>query len=96
MPDRNERDGRFFKTFVERNMSENPHQNRVIPVTKWPEEHPWPSIAGLRHLIHFESENGFNTVVRRIGGRVLIDETAFFAWVERSNAPKRKRRQRVA
>jgi len=38
---------------------------------------------GLRHLIFNAGSNGFDAVVRRIGRRVLIDETAFFAWVDR-------------
>ena len=57
--------------------------NRLIPVVKWPECHPWPPIGGLRHLIFNGGTNGFDAVVRRIGRRVLIDEAAFFAWADR-------------
>jgi hypothetical protein len=57
-------------------------QTRLIPVTKWPELHAWPPIGGLRHLIFNAHSNGFAAVIRRIGGRVLIDEAAFFAWVD--------------
>ena len=53
---------------------------QLIPVTRWHERHPWPSAGGLRHLIFFAKTNGFHTVIRRIGRRVLIDEAAFFAW----------------
>lgn len=77
-------------------MSENIPTTRLIPVPQWPEVHPWPSVAGLRHLIHFEKDNGFDRVVRRIGGRVLIDEQAFFAWADSVSAPKQNRRRRAA
>ena len=56
---------------------------RLIPASSWPQQHPWPSIGGLRHLIFYAKTNGFETVIRRVGRRVLIDEAAFFAWVNR-------------
>ena len=55
---------------------------KYITVTDWPQHHPWPSSAGLRHLIFNKSTNGFHTVVKKVGKRVLIDEAAFFTWVE--------------
>lgn len=57
-------------------------QSRLIPVTRWPDYHPWPSVSGLRHLIFFGKQNGFEAVIRRIGRRVLIDEAAFFIWAD--------------
>ena len=56
---------------------------RVIPLTKWNEYHTWPPIGGLRHLVFFENQNGFNKVVLRVGRRVLLDEKAFFAWARK-------------
>ncbi len=61
---------------------------RLIPVTKWNEHHQWPPIGGLRHLIFHEQSNGFSKVLRRCGRRVLIDEAAFFQWVEEQNAKR--------
>ncbi len=60
-------------------------KNRLIPVTKWNDYHSWPTISGLRHLIFFEHTNGFNQCIRRVGRRVVIDEDAFFEWVETTN-----------
>lgn len=57
---------------------------RLIPASDWNDFHPWPPIGGLRHLIFHAEQNGFDAVVRRCGRRVLINETAFFDWVERS------------
>ena len=59
-----------------------PVSTRIIPLTKWHEYHPWPTRGGLRHLVFYSTINGFDAVIRRIGRRVLIDESAFFAWVE--------------
>ena len=56
---------------------------RLIPVNKWNDFHAWPPIGGLRHLIFHAKSNDFDQVVRRCGRRVLIDEKAFFEWVER-------------
>ena len=64
---------------------EHHRPTRFIPVTKWPEIHEWPPIGGLRHLIFNAASNGFDKVVRRAGRRVLIDEGAFFDWLEEQN-----------
>ena len=58
---------------------------RVVPLTKWPDEHPWPSVPGLRNLVFFADENGFDEVVQRAGRRVLIKEGKFFKWLEKQN-----------
>lgn len=55
---------------------------RLIPVTEWPNHHPWPPVGGLRHLIFYAKTNGFAHCLRRVGKRVLIDEAKFFEWVE--------------
>jgi hypothetical protein len=59
----------------------NTSPTRLIPVPDWPNLHPWPSVAGLRHLIFHAERNGFSRVIKRAGRRVLIDEAAFFDWV---------------
>ena len=58
---------------------------RLIPLTEWPKHHDWPPLGGLRHLVFHEHTNGFAKCVRRVGRRVLIDENAFFEWVEEQN-----------
>ena len=63
-------------------------QHKLIPITKWHEFHPWPPIGGLRHLVFFAKDNGFDNVIRRVGRRVLIDETAFFHWADKQGAKK--------
>jgi len=60
-------------------------QTRFIPLTQWPNHHPWPSISALRYYVFHEKTNGFEKVIRRVGKRVLIDEKSFFAWVDTQN-----------
>jgi hypothetical protein len=62
---------------------------RLIPLTEWNQYHAWPPLGGLRHLVFHEWQNGFCSVVKRVGRRVLIDEKAFFEWVERQQEPWR-------
>ncbi len=64
--------------------NENTQTTRLFPATKWP--HPWPPLGGLRHLIFHAKTNGFDQVIRRVGRRILIDEAAFFRWVEQNNS----------
>lgn len=66
-------------------LSPVPSSRRLIAVTDWNKHHDWPSIGGLRHLIFFADTNGFNRCLRRVGRRVLIDEHAFFEWVDKTN-----------
>ena len=59
---------------------------RLIPLTEWPKHHPWPPLGGLRHLVFHANSNGFERVVKRVGRRILIDEQAFFEWVDEQDA----------
>ena len=56
--------------------------NRLIPVTRWNDYYPFPTIGSLRALVFNASKNGFNKVIRKIGGRIVLDERQFFLWVE--------------
>lgn len=53
-----------------------------ILVTDWSKHHSYPPIATLRCLIFNAKSNGFDSVVRRVGRRVLMDEDEYFKWVE--------------
>lgn len=63
-------------------MNEAPAARRLIPASKWHQYHPWPTQAGLRDLILKARRNGLASAIRRVGRRVLVDEAAFFAWVD--------------
>ena len=64
-------------------------ETRLIPVNKWGEQHSWPPLGGLRHLIFHAEKTGFIKCIRRVGRRVLIDEKAFFTWVNEQNQQKK-------
>ncbi len=53
----------------------------LLTIKQFCSEHPAFTEGGLRHLIFNENINGFHKCIRRIGRRVLIDEAAFFEWV---------------
>lgn len=55
---------------------------QLLTVQQWTSKHAWPPLGGLRHLIFCAKSNGFESVLRRVGRRILIDESAFFEWVE--------------
>ena len=54
----------------------------LIPATEWNKHHSWPPPGGLRHLLFYSKTNGFEKAIRRVGRRILIDETKFFEWVD--------------
>jgi hypothetical protein len=58
---------------------------KLIPLTSWNQHHDWPPLGGLRHLVFHAKENGFDKVIKRIGRRVLLDESAYFDWIESRN-----------
>lgn len=60
-------------------------KTRLIPLTEWPKYHVYPPLGGLRHLVFHAKSNGFEVVIKRVGRRVLIDEAAFFNWVDSKN-----------
>lgn len=59
-------------------------QTRLVPLADWGAHHTWPTASAMRQYVFRESENGFrdHNVVKRVGRRVLIDEAAFFRWVD--------------
>lgn len=66
-------------------MSESQQQTqvrRLIPIPKFNDYHPDPSPAALRWLV-FTNKDGFESCVVRRGRRVLIDEAAYFEWLEK-------------
>ena len=62
--------------------------SKLFTVKQWTSYHPWPPIGGLRHLIFHSKTNGFYKVIRKVGRRVLIDENAFFEWINTHGGTK--------
>jgi hypothetical protein len=53
------------------------HSGPYLTVQQWIETKPWPPLGGLRHLIWNSKHNGFDSVIRRVGRRILLDSAAF-------------------
>lgn len=63
----------------------NPEQtSRLIPLAKWEEYHPYPTVGALRQYHFYKDSNGFGDVVEyggENGGTILIDENKLFQWL---------------
>ena len=70
-------------------MNDRTTSHRLIPASNWHHFHPWPSKAGLRDLIYKARFNGLAPAILRVGRRVLINEAAFFTWVDAQNGGRR-------
>lgn len=54
-----------------------------MTVKQVPERYPAFTEASIRWLIFHQAQNGFDTVIRKVGKRILIDEEAFIEWIEK-------------
>lgn len=63
-------------------LTSEPEQNREIPLTRWNDYHPDPSVPALRMLVFRKDENGFDMAITRRGNRILIKEADYFKWKE--------------
>ena len=52
------------------------------------EKFPAFSQASLRNLIFNAKTNGIDAALIRVGRKILIDEAAFFSWLDRINGKK--------
>lgn len=57
-------------------------ENGFIPVSKWNDVHKYPTVKALRQIIFHKDKNGFEKVLRKVGGRLYICEKDFFAWLD--------------
>jgi hypothetical protein len=64
-------------------MTEETAKRRLIPLTDWPNHHAYPPLGQLRALVFNAKTNGFEHCIRRVGKRILIDETEYFRWIDR-------------
>ena len=59
-----------------------------LSVSQLSQRHPAFSPSAIRHLIFDSKRNGFNSVIVRVGKKLVLEETAFEAWVQ-SQSQKR-------
>jgi hypothetical protein len=62
-----------------------PETRRLLTVRQFSQKHPAFPEGGLRHQIFHADENGLASAIRRLGRKVLIDESLYFHWVDRQN-----------
>ena len=60
------------------------NNTRFLTVSQWNDYHLWPSTAALRFMIFNRKTNGLDKfkAIKKIGNRVLIDESAFLNWIK--------------
>lgn len=61
------------------------NKRSLLTVRQFSRKHPAFSEGGLRHKIFYGEETGFSRCIRRFGRKVLIDENAFFQWLDEQN-----------
>jgi hypothetical protein len=69
-------------------MSEtNSNSPKLLTVNQFIKTHPFMTSGGLRALIFQSRFNDLDKkkVIKRIGRKILLDETAFFEWLSERN-----------
>ncbi len=56
--------------------------NQLLTVKQFANKHPAFSEASLRYHIFHEKTNGLGIAIKRVGRKILIQEEAFFNWIE--------------
>lgn len=57
-----------------------------LTVKQLPAKYPAFTENAVRWAIFNRDRNGFASVIRKVGKKVLIDEVAFIEWIERGAA----------
>lgn len=60
---------------------------RYIQLSEWDKHHQYPSTTQFRYLLQKNKgkDSGLGKVVKKIGGKILVNETAFFDWIEKQD-----------
>jgi len=61
----------------------NANVPNLLTVQQFCERHAWATIGGMRSILFNRATNGFDGCVVRVGRKLLLDEAAVFAWLER-------------
>jgi len=64
--------------------AQSPTRN-LLTVRQFSQKHPAFPEGGLRYQIFHAEQNGLADALRRIGRKVLIDEGAYFLWIDAQN-----------
>ena len=61
----------------------------LIPLSKFNDYIPYPTVAALRQYYFYGNKNGFVNVVKRIGKRIYIDINAYKQWINNNSTTVR-------
>jgi len=64
---------------------------KLIAVSQWNKYHDFPTIGALRNMIFYSHKNGIDKCIRKIGGRLYIEESLFFEWVDERSQEEMER-----
>ena len=64
-------------------MSEHRFSKLYLTPNQLSEKYPAFRPGGIRHILFHREQNGFKDCVLQVGRKLLIDEEAFLAWLER-------------
>ena len=57
----------------------------IVPVSKWNEVEPYPTVGAIRQLIFKNAKNFNSAVIRVVNGRKYICVSAFKQWIADTN-----------
>jgi hypothetical protein len=66
-------------------------KTRYIPITRWPEYHPYPTVSGMRYLRFHQEELGFTSAFVKFNKRILVDEQEFFRIMRSQQGDRNKK-----
>lgn len=69
----------------------DPKKTRLIPLTKWNDFHPWPTVHWFRRFM-MDKKDLYTNFLKKVGGRVIVDELEFFQWIDKEAEMNKKKR----
>ena len=60
---------------------------KYIELSEWNKHHQYPSTTQFRYLLQKNNkcDSGLSKAVKKIGGKLLVNETAFFDWIDKQD-----------
>jgi hypothetical protein len=74
-------------------MSSNQEEikTRYIPITRWAEYHPYPTVSGMRYIRFHQKVLGFASAFIKFQKRVIVDEKEFFRILRSQQSEQNKK-----
>lgn len=75
---------------IDKKSSINGIERTLLTVRQFSAKHPAFTEGSLRFNIFHADKNGFQACIRRIGRKILLDESEFFRWIDSQNECSRR------